>query len=108
VAFSDALLNKTQAAHSLVVEGALGRYIDIPIMPPVGANGEVPIRFFLVDGQEVVRAGTPVFVGAAGDLEVVGEAATIAETLDRLPAARVQIAAWLARPIRAASVISAR
>ena len=38
---------------------------------------------------------------------VVGEAATIAETLDRLPAARVQITVWLARPISAASVISA-
>lgn len=52
----------------------------------------MPIRVFLVDDQEVVRAGTRVFVEAAEGLTVVGEAATVAETLDRIPAVRPDVA----------------
>jgi two-component system response regulator DevR len=52
----------------------------------------MPIRVFLVDDQEVVRAGTRVFVEAAEGLVVVGEAATVAEALDRLPAALPDVA----------------
>jgi DNA-binding NarL/FixJ family response regulator len=52
----------------------------------------MPIRVFLVDDQEVVRAGTRVFVDAAEGLTVVGEAASVAEALDRLPAARPDVA----------------
>jgi two-component system response regulator DevR len=52
----------------------------------------MPIRVFLVDDQEVVRAGTRVFVEAAEGLTVVGEAASVAEALDRLPAALPDVA----------------
>lgn len=50
------------------------------------------LRVFLLDDQEVVRAGTRVFVEADGDIEVVGEAASVAEALRRIPAARPDVA----------------
>jgi DNA-binding NarL/FixJ family response regulator len=52
----------------------------------------MPIRVFLVDDQEVVRAGTRVFVEAAEGLTVVGEAGSVAEALDRLPGALPDVA----------------
>ncbi len=50
------------------------------------------IRVFLVDDQEVVRAGTQLFIDAADDLEVVGEAASVAEALIRIPLAMPDVA----------------
>ena len=52
----------------------------------------VALRVFLLDDQEVVRAGTRVLVEADGDIEVVGEAASVAEALRRLPGARPDVA----------------
>jgi DNA-binding NarL/FixJ family response regulator len=47
---------------------------------------------FLLDDQEVVREGTRMFIEADDDLEVVGEAATIAEALFRIPGTRPDVA----------------
>ena len=50
------------------------------------------IRVFLLDDHEVVRRGVAELLGAEPDLEVVGEAATAAEALSRVPAARPDVA----------------
>ena len=50
------------------------------------------ITVFLVDDHEVVRRGVRELLEAAGDLEVVGEAASVAEALARIPATRPQVA----------------
>ncbi|USX56618.1 response regulator transcription factor [Lentzea sp. HUAS12] len=49
-------------------------------------------RVFLVDDHEVVRAGTREVLSAADDLEVVGEAASVAEALTRVPAVAPDVA----------------
>ncbi len=49
-------------------------------MPPV-------TRIFLVDDHEIVRRGLTDLLGSVPDLDVVGEAATVAEALRRIPAA---------------------
>ena len=43
------------------------------------------IRVFLLDDHEVVRAGLRLLLEGAGDIGVVGEAATVAEALARIP-----------------------
>ena len=50
------------------------------------------IRVFLVDDHEVVRRGILDLLDEEDDLEVVGEAATVAESLARIPAARPNVA----------------
>jgi two-component system, NarL family, response regulator DevR len=50
------------------------------------------LRVFLLDDHEVVRAGARVIIEAGGDIEVVGEAATAADALRLLPAARPDVA----------------
>jgi DNA-binding NarL/FixJ family response regulator len=50
------------------------------------------IRVFLLDDHEVVRRGVAELLGAEPDLQVVGEAATAAEALSRVPAARPDVA----------------
>ena len=45
-----------------------------------------PIRVFLVDDHELVRRGIASFLGSAPDLRIVGEAATAAQALARVPA----------------------
>jgi two-component system, NarL family, response regulator DevR len=45
-----------------------------------------PIRVFLVDDHELVRRGIAAFLGSAADLRIVGEAATAAQALSRIPA----------------------
>jgi two-component system response regulator DevR len=45
-----------------------------------------PIRVFLVDDHELVRRGIASFLGSASDLVIVGEAATAAQALARVPA----------------------
>ncbi len=50
------------------------------------------ITVFLVDDHEVVRRGVRELLEAEGDLEVVGEAASVEEALVRVPATRPQVA----------------
>jgi two-component system, NarL family, response regulator DevR len=50
------------------------------------------IRVFLLDDHEVVREGLRHLLESEDDLEVVGEAGTAAEALERIPAARPRVA----------------
>lgn len=50
------------------------------------------MRLFLLDDHEVVRKGLRCIFEAEADMEVVGEASTAAEALDRIPAARPTVA----------------
>jgi two-component system, NarL family, response regulator DevR len=52
----------------------------------------VPIRVFLMDDHEVVRRGLKDLLEAEGEFEVVGEAATAAQALARVPALKPQVA----------------
>ena len=51
-----------------------------------------PVRVFLLDDHELVRRGVREMLEADGDIVVVGEAATAAEALARVPAVRPQVA----------------
>ncbi|MCD0450168.1 response regulator transcription factor [Actinocorallia sp. API 0066] len=50
------------------------------------------IRVFLLDDHEVVRKGVAALLEAEGDIEIVGEAATAAQALARIPAAAPDVA----------------
>jgi DNA-binding NarL/FixJ family response regulator len=50
------------------------------------------IRVFLVDDHEVVRRGVRDLIDSEDDLEVVGEAGSVAEALTRIPIARPDVA----------------
>ncbi|MEO5724093.1 MAG: response regulator transcription factor [Ilumatobacteraceae bacterium] len=50
------------------------------------------IRVFLLDDHEVVRRGVRDLLEAGGDIEVVGEAGTVAEALARVPATDPDVA----------------
>ena len=50
------------------------------------------IRVFLLDDHELVRRGVKDLIEADGDIEVVGEAATVDEAVRRVPAARPDVA----------------
>jgi len=50
-----------------------------------------PIRVFLVDDQQMVRAGFAMLVGSQPDMEVVGEAGDGREALERLAATRADV-----------------
>lgn len=50
------------------------------------------LRVFRLDNHELVRRGVRELLEAEGDIEVVGEAATAAEALARVPAVRPQVA----------------
>jgi len=52
----------------------------------------VPIRVFLLDDHEVVRRGVCELLEAQTDFEVVGEAATAADALARIPATTPDVA----------------
>ena len=54
--------------------------------------GEVSLDIFLVDDHEVVRAGLRALLESTDDLVVVGEAATAADALIRIPSSRPQVA----------------
>ncbi len=56
-----------------------------------------PIRIFLLDDHEVVRRGLRDLLEAEGDIEVVGEAGTVAEATARIPALRPHVAILDAR-----------
>ena len=51
-----------------------------------------PVRVFLLDDHELVRRGIRDLLGNEDDLEVVGEAATAAEALARIPSTRPDVA----------------
>ncbi|NGN65254.1 response regulator transcription factor [Streptomyces sp. A7024] len=55
-------------------------------------SADTPIRVFLVDDHEVVRRGLTDLLGAEPDIEVVGEAATLAQALTRGTALRPHVA----------------
>ena len=59
-------------------------------MPPMADGAR--IRVFLLDDHEVVRRGVQELLEGDGDIEVVGEAATAAEALARVPALRPDVA----------------
>jgi DNA-binding NarL/FixJ family response regulator len=52
----------------------------------------VTLRVFLLDDHEVVRTGLRALLEASGDIDVVGEAATVAEALSRIPPTRPDVA----------------
>jgi two-component system, NarL family, response regulator DevR len=56
--------------------------------PPAPA----PIRVFLLDDHEVVRRGLKDLLEIEGEFEVVGEAATAAQALARVPAVKPRVA----------------
>ncbi|MDA8385207.1 MAG: response regulator transcription factor [Actinomycetota bacterium] len=49
------------------------------------------MRVFLVDDHEVVRRGLVSLIEMEDDIEVVGEAGSVADTLSRMPAARPEV-----------------
>jgi DNA-binding NarL/FixJ family response regulator len=52
----------------------------------------VGIRILLVDDHELVRRGIAELLGAEADLEIVGEAATVAEALNRAAQVEADVA----------------
>src|SRR4051794_32548372 len=50
------------------------------------------IRVFLVDDHEIVRRGLSGLVGAQPDMEVVGEAATVRQSVGRIEATQPDVA----------------
>ena len=52
----------------------------------------VTLGVFLLDDHEVVRTGLRVLLEAAPDIEVVGEAGTVADALVRIPATKPNVA----------------
>jgi DNA-binding NarL/FixJ family response regulator len=62
---------------------------ETPVRETGGATAVTRlIRVFLVDDHEVVRRGVAEMLGHAGDIEIVGEAATAAQALARIRAVR--------------------
>ena len=62
---------------------------ETPVVRAVA--GSRTVRVFLVDDHEVVRRGLVEMLGNAGDIEVVGEAATAAQALARIRAVRPDV-----------------
>lgn len=56
------------------------------------ADGETPIRVFLLDDHDVVRRGLRDLLEAADGFEIVGEAATADEALRRIPPTQPEVA----------------
>lgn len=65
--------------------------------PVTDAQGSTPIRVFLLDDHEIVRRGISDLLQSEPDIVVVGEAATAAEALRRIPAATPHVAVLDAR-----------
>jgi DNA-binding NarL/FixJ family response regulator len=57
-----------------------------------GQPQSAPLRVFLLDDHELVRRGVRELLESEGDIEVVGEAASAAEAMVRVPAVRPQVA----------------
>jgi len=56
------------------------------------AGGTTPIKVFLLDDHEIVRRGVKDLLEAEPDITVIGEAATAASALARIPALRPDVA----------------
>lgn len=56
-----------------------------------------PVRLFLLDDHEIVRRGFADLLAGVPDIEVVGEAATVAQALARIPACKPDVAVLDAR-----------
>jgi two-component system, NarL family, response regulator DevR len=54
--------------------------------------GRAPISVFLLDDHEIVRRGVRDLLAAEPDIEVVGEAGTVASALQRMPALHPDVA----------------
>lgn len=65
--------------------------------PPGMTDTAAHIRVFLLDDHEIVRRGIADLLGAEPDIEIVGEAGTVAEAMARIPAARPTVAVLDAR-----------
>ena len=52
----------------------------------------MPISVFLLDDHEIVRRGIAQLLGGEEDIEVVGEAGTVAQAMARIPALRPDVA----------------
>jgi two-component system, NarL family, response regulator DevR len=61
-------------------------------MAPNWQDGTVTLRVFLLDDHEVVRTGLRALLEASDDVVVVGEAASVAEALTRIPATGPNVA----------------
>src|SRR5271170_7382790 len=59
---------------------------------PSWEDDRVPVGVFLLDDHEVVRAGLRSLLEATGDITVVGEAATVAHALARIPPTHPDVA----------------
>jgi len=55
-------------------------------------SDEKKIRVFLLDDHEVVRRGVADMLESSGTIEVVGEASTCAQAIDRIPTLRPDVA----------------
>src|ERR1700729_3362260 len=55
-------------------------------------GGFAMVKVFLVDDHEVVRRGIVELLGSDPELDVVGEAGSVAEAMTRIPAARPDVA----------------
>jgi two-component system response regulator DevR len=55
-------------------------------------ESQTKIGVFVLDDHEVVREGLRTLLEADGGIEVVGEASTVAEALERIPATRPRVA----------------
>ena len=61
-------------------------------MPIRHTDGVVHIRVFLLDDHELVRRGLADLLSVEADIEIVGEASSVAEALTRIPATRPDVA----------------
>ncbi|WP_235672700.1 response regulator [Mycolicibacterium hodleri] len=57
-----------------------------------GGKGTATVTVFLVDDHEVVRRGLIDLLGADPELDVIGEAGTVADAMARIPALRPDVA----------------
>ena len=60
--------------------------------PPGWEDDPMALRVFLLDDHEVVRSGLRGLLEIEGDIEVVGEAGTVAEALARIPPTKPNVA----------------
>jgi two-component system response regulator DevR len=64
----------------------------VQLAPGAWQDPPMSIRVFLLDDHEVVRAGIRALLEPEEDIEVVGEAGTVADALVRVPVARPDVA----------------
>ena len=65
--------------------------------PNPTVTSDRPIRVFILDDHELVRRGLTDLLTTTDDLVIVGEAATAADALHRIPAAAPDVALLDAR-----------